>query len=455
MIVRERAASKLSRYLRLPDRPLDYFDFILARRRVLFEPSDILDLIFTVQSVSTAKNPARMLERCKLPAELTDFIIDLLRADVQSLKACSLASRIFLHRARQHLFHDLSVKKKGKDPYKLRYVPCVARNIRRVTVHGDLCFEVTNSVLIQLGLVECLHLVGSSNDWKDVQWAVTRSQLPHFPRLKELSLSRVYFRTLGEMLASIRAFPQLSKLSVDFTDIRYSNLPPRIDMKQMEATAFPLKVLHMRLNLLSSTPGKVPQTLLTSSGEYLRNLSLDVLSSPQRCALSIFDHLDLSNNPSLESLSISLPWYISRHPWIADAVSQDDRRRFITTLLSQLDPSSFRSLTLRIHLPFTSHYNNGSCWHRRLDLGFLDTLAQPSKIPCGTHLPRGLMERMEEVSRHITSLKLELGLPSSGIPMLDRQAFQGIAKLVRGQLVQLTARGILHVIEGPCHAAAF
>ena len=220
--------------------------------------------------------------RCKLPVELTDSIIDLLRFDVRALKACALAHRSFLPRARHHLFRTLSVQRNGKDPYKLRAYPNVARSIRRVDVHGNILFELASSSLVELGLVESLHLIGSEDQWKDLQWSVGRSQIPRFPRLKELSLSRVYFRSLGEMYATLRSYSHLERVSLDFEDIRYTLLPPRADLDVLAAIKVPLKDLHMKLNFLNAAPGKVPQALLTSAGGSLRHLTLEVLSSPQR-----------------------------------------------------------------------------------------------------------------------------------------------------------------------------
>ena len=61
-------------------------------------------------------------------------------------------------------------------------------------------------------------------------------------------------------------------LSVDFEDIRYTNLPPHVDLGALAAVRLPLRTLHMRLDLTNAAPGRVPQVLLTSSGPSLRHL---------------------------------------------------------------------------------------------------------------------------------------------------------------------------------------
>ncbi|KAK7027963.1 hypothetical protein VNI00_015046 [Paramarasmius palmivorus] len=44
-------------------------------------------------------------KQCPVPQEIIDMIIDLLRDDISALKACSLASSIFVFRARKYLFN--------------------------------------------------------------------------------------------------------------------------------------------------------------------------------------------------------------------------------------------------------------------------------------------------------------------------------------------------------------
>jgi len=406
------------------------------------------------QNIPSTKARPMLVPRyaCKLPVELTDYIIDLLHSDLPSLKACALANRIFLPRARFHLFRTVSVRRNGKDPYKLRRYLNVARCIRRVVIHGNLVFEVVNSTLVELGLVESLHLIGSDDRWKEIQWTLDRSQFPRFPRLKELSLSRVYFRSLGEMMFTLRSFHDLATLSMDFEDIRYTNLPPRVDPAALAAVQIPLKDLHMRLNFLNAAPGQVPQVLVTSAGSTLRHLSLDVLSSPQRLALSVLDHVNLSNNISLESLEIHLPWYISRNPWVA-GVSQDECQRLLHALLSQLNAMSFRTIKFHIAFPNTSHYNNSTCWHTRVDFRFLDALAPSSHADtsnriCGTDFSRKDVARMRDVASGLTDIELTLGLPSSRMPVLDHQAFEAMQKVIYKQLPLLTSRGVLRIVEG-------
>ena len=419
------------------------------------------------KNVTRARGYPGQSSHSKLPVELTDYIIDLLHCDIRSLKACALTSRTFLPRARYHLFRSFTLQRKGRDPYKLKSFPNVAHYIRRVVVRGNLVSELTNSTLTEQGLVESLHFVGSEDQWKDVQWTLCRSQFPKFPRLKELSLSRVYFRSLGEMITTLQSLRELHTLSLDFEDVRYTNLPPRIDLSVLETIRIPLRSLHMKLNFLNSAPGKVPQVLLDAAGASLRHLSLEVLSSPQRAAcefpclsaqsfvdmlmmpllVSILEHLDFSRCTSLESLTIHLPWYISRNPWVT-MVSQDECQHLLEGVISQIHSRSLLSINFLISFPMTSHYNNGTCWQTRTDLSCFDTLVRgptAARKICGSDLSREDLERMKNVSNALSEVTLELSLPSS---RLEHQAFEIMKRRILGQLPTLSSRGVLRIVEG-------
>ncbi|TCD65446.1 hypothetical protein EIP91_002659 [Steccherinum ochraceum] len=385
----------------------------------------------------------------KLPVELTDYIIDFLHSNIPALKACSLTARAFLPRSRFHLFRTIFIQRNGRDPYKLGSLPNVVRYIREVEIHGNLCSEVIHSALVKHGQVQSLHLVGSQDQWRDVQWTLSHSELPRFPRLQELALSRVYFRSLGDLLANLRSHRELKKLSIDFEDIRSSTIPSRVDLGALMVMQVPLRSLHMRLNFLNAAPGGVPQVLMVSSGATLKHLSLEILACPQRPGLHILDHLDFSHNVVLESLTIHFPWYISRNPWV-ECISQEECKQIMHTLLSQLPPT-IRKIHFHISFPLMSHYNNGTCWPNRLDLGFFDVLAESSNTPrttCQSALSREAQQRIKDVSAQLTEVTLELALQSSRSPVLDRQTFAAVRQRVQKQLPLLTARGTLRLVEG-------
>ncbi|KAK0213174.1 hypothetical protein DFS33DRAFT_1269800 [Desarmillaria ectypa] len=79
----------------------------------------------------------------ELPQELIDLIIDELQADVHTLRASALAGRVFLHRARTHLFRQLvlapplpsSSLKKCRPPFSSP-PPSVLRYVRKLRLIG-------------------------------------------------------------------------------------------------------------------------------------------------------------------------------------------------------------------------------------------------------------------------------------------------------------------------------
>lgn len=212
-----------------------------------------------------------------LPQELIDEIIEYLKDDKPTLKACTLTHRMFLPRSRKYLFRTLFVRRHGPDPYKLRTCPEVSRNFREVIIRGNLCSEVKHcSSFINYDLVDTLRLEGSQTDWKEIDWSLRQSDIPALPALRNLSLSRVYFTHFKDMISTVESFPQLETLSLDFEDYRYSFAKP----KELNDCELRLSVhtLHMRLNLVTP-PGPVPNVVLNSAGDNLRDLSLNVMST--------------------------------------------------------------------------------------------------------------------------------------------------------------------------------
>ena len=215
-----------------------------------------------------------------LPPELVDEIIDYLWDNVRALRACCLTHRTWLPRSRYHLFRSIRFRKYGIDASTLRSQPHIARCVREVTIEGDVYPEVTNSTLVDIGKVESLHLEANKTHWSDVQRGLCRSQLPCFPRLKELTLQKVYFRSFAEMISTIRQYQRLNSLSLDFEDWKYpaANIPD----PNMVLSLPPLQRLQMRVNLVGSLPGPIPQILLNSAGAGLRHLTFDILTTPSR-----------------------------------------------------------------------------------------------------------------------------------------------------------------------------
>lgn len=57
---------------------------------------------------STFRSPSAAMPRSCPPPEISDHIVDLLHDDPKTLKKCSLVSKSWVPRARQHLFHEVA-----------------------------------------------------------------------------------------------------------------------------------------------------------------------------------------------------------------------------------------------------------------------------------------------------------------------------------------------------------
>ncbi|SJK97119.1 uncharacterized protein ARMOST_00370 [Armillaria ostoyae] len=111
----------------------------------------------------------------ELPQELIDLIIDELQTDVHTLRASALAGRVFLHRARTHLFRQLVLAP-----------PLPASSLRKCRP------PFSSPPLPVLRYVRKLRLIGLSNRGKE-QWDPTELHtiLDALTNLQELSIVNV------------------------------------------------------------------------------------------------------------------------------------------------------------------------------------------------------------------------------------------------------------------------
>ena len=79
-----------------------------------------------------------------LPFELTDTILDHLRHDRSSLRACSLVCSEWLNRSRRHLFRSVTIRDPSLLKSKVDFLisrPDVAAHVERLNILGG---ETTN-----------------------------------------------------------------------------------------------------------------------------------------------------------------------------------------------------------------------------------------------------------------------------------------------------------------------
>lgn len=145
-----------------------------------------------------------------LPQELLDLIIDELRGDVSTLKACALSSSALLDRARTHLFGDVVLTPQTASTFTTAARPPFS-HVQHLRLIGlgrtalrwsQLDFSMTHiarlslinvdtSLLLRIkwpGTIERLYLNFLRVDTHDTFFALVRS----FPRLQHLTLYQFY-----------------------------------------------------------------------------------------------------------------------------------------------------------------------------------------------------------------------------------------------------------------------
>ena len=384
-----------------------------------------------------------------MPVEVIEHIIDSFASDKRTLKACALTGRAWLPRARYHLYRTLVVRRGGRDPYKLRFYPAVARCVRRVIVHDGLWNEVSNSVLVKLGHVERLHL---SISYGHMQRDISAAQFPHFPALKELRLENVAFHSGDELLSILRDMRNLTSVSIPLTSMNYltaENLERLAAPYRSTPVHLPLQFVHL---LVRPTPGPVAREILAMAGPSLKNLSIRIvsLSSGLRptcklshpCALQRHSHspsvnlmreLDLSRNTALETVFLHFYW--SDPLWYYSTPRAEHDATLAGAFLAAVHSPHLRSLRLRIVAPGEHEHLR---WLRYFDIGFLDAFAEPVY---DAGLSVGEMQRALARAKGLQSVQLELKFTCA----LEETELSRVRRHVGDQLPALRRRNLLQI----------
>ncbi|KAL4253091.1 hypothetical protein ABKN59_002253 [Abortiporus biennis] len=384
-----------------------------------------------------------------LPQELVDEIIDYLEHDFTSLKACSLVSRVWRSRSQHYLLRTFTIRKKGKDLYKLRKYPNVSRRIQKLVIEGNLFAEVSNSVLVELGLVETLRIeLPLSFDPRtysrrpmERSYSIRRRQLPNFERLKHLSLCNCHFFNPTEMVKTLLQFRMLETLEIDFNDARYAlpdykihqdsltSMLPLVNAPNSDIPPVSLNIweLKMQVSRPGVGTGTMSQFLLHSAGNNLKHLMLDVGFSPRD---AILKEMDLSKNRHL--VSLTLHW---RH---VDNSSPLSRRRsndtwLMNTILSRIHSTFFTTLRFQMELS-----------PRRPLREYSFRILRPLDCPKFDDIP----ENLRDVASRLKSVRLKFAGRDfhSSIGARPGTELHILRHMVRDQLPGLCSRGILEVV---------
>lgn len=370
-----------------------------------------------------------------IPTEIIEHIIDFLQDDKPTLKACALAGRAWISRARHHLHSTITIKRGGPDPYKLWLLPAVARCVRRVNVRDGLWDELNRSVLVELGYIEQLRLRSSH---EETYPTLPIAEFPKFPGLVELRLHNISFSSRQELYTVLKRLAKLSTLHIDLTPMNYVNQLPQGD-SQPETAPFarptfslPLAQVHLSVR---SRPGSVAQDILAIAGSSLKELSVAIvtLSSTLHSTLRTVTDLGLRHNTSLETFSLHFLW--GDPLWHAPSQRLEQDKHIASSMLACIRSPCLHTLHFRIVAPLE---DDPERWLRFLDVRFLDGFARP---PSNVMLGVEESERALARSKGLQKVKLELRFMGELLAWM----YVGVRRHIEGQLPELRRRKMLEI----------
>lgn len=160
----------------------------------------------------------------QLPSELTDSIIDHLRADCFSLQVCSTVCKTWLPRSRYHLFENVDVCLQHSnhirffellDSPSATLVPYV-RNLILRDERGDKWIA---KALLRLRVLTAVKSLGVEQvQFDNMQTKTIPTLFASFGELESLRMYQVSFGSLTHMMDALSACPRLERLSLDIVE---------------------------------------------------------------------------------------------------------------------------------------------------------------------------------------------------------------------------------------------
>lgn len=168
------------------------------------------------KAVTTCLQYSRRLPAiCKLPQELHDMILDFLRADKQSLRACTLTLHQWIYPARRHLFHTFHI--------------CISPSAAEEMLLSFVAFLQTAPLSITNQVKE-LYLCGShhiTTVFSEVKLRDLAAGIACLPELSLLSLSGLLFKKNpdGTLCGGLPSVPlRFKELQLNYMDLTKDRL---------------------------------------------------------------------------------------------------------------------------------------------------------------------------------------------------------------------------------------
>ncbi|KAG6918813.1 hypothetical protein DXG01_011565 [Tephrocybe rancida] len=290
-----------------------------------------------------------------LPAELVDLVIGHAHADTSLLAACSLVCKAWRPAARHHLFSNTKLNVNNASSF-INIVDSETSTVAPFVRHidaNDNCEDgrwVDNHFMgLQPHLLPSLTSISLTSP--ETLSHTTLSTLHSFNRLKELRLAECEFGDFTQVQSLLCSFPLLESLYLE------ADWPePHAVLPTNTSPAPRLRELHLRcemshiLEWFLMQPAVAPVSKLTLHGldtvelpivtRYLQALGaaltrLTIVPSGYVYD-SMSDHLDLSFNPCLRYLKLSID-------------CDGDNLLMASTLLSQLESPAFEEVELSFY----------------------------------------------------------------------------------------------------------
>lgn len=163
-----------------------------------------------------------------IPQELLDSVIDHLKDDKASLRACSLSQRAWLNRSWKHLHYHVSIDmlRRVRDPSRYSYGHSPEYVDSLELLHLGHSVAAPSAVPLATRLSHVRNLTISFGAWDKLDAAQKREFLALYPNVEMLKIKGVSYTNCNDFLDFLSAFPHLSHLTLMFVYFSASSDAP-------------------------------------------------------------------------------------------------------------------------------------------------------------------------------------------------------------------------------------
>ncbi|KDQ58645.1 hypothetical protein JAAARDRAFT_675253 [Jaapia argillacea MUCL 33604] len=239
-----------------------------------------------------------------LPQELVDNIIDHLYSDTLTLRACALTSRRWLHTARYHIFHRISIRidvDLTRLLHLLQNSPHIPPYIHILSLIGRQNNRIQNYLLLQQLLpnideliLQCFELFDTCDEFLDLFYN-------HFTGIKSLQLLGCTLGNANYLVDLLSAKPNLESILLRYNTVHYLPDPSN----PVKRRALP-QLKSISTDSLFTRDPTIEKTLIHGSFPCLHTLDLEPVKVLNLNDFESVTALLKKVSPTLVNLSIPL-----------------------------------------------------------------------------------------------------------------------------------------------------